>query len=292
MSKGFNKEKARKMLKEEDEFISRILSIMPLSTRELAEKNYLATEDKEPTKKAKTLTILGKKTKRAHTFQELHAKLDELKGVKKLDYKQKLLKKTLKNKIKKKTKKEERFRQKKHVRLENNTTNGSKIKTENEEIPKLPKPKPIFNSEGKMVFSKFDFSEIGVKKKLPKNQNDPKKMLQQLHQKKEKLKQLEDLGNKEEAENIKEKDAWKSVLARASGEKVKDDPELLKRTIKRNDQQKKHSTKKWNSRIENVQKSMQERQEKRRDNIMKKKKEKKQNKLKKAAKKGRVISGI
>lgn len=169
---------------------------------------------------AKTFTIPGKKTKRAHTFKELHAKLEELKGMKKLDYKQRLLKKTLKNRIKKKTKREERLLQKKLARIEQNTTGGSKIKTENEEVPKVPKPKPVFNSEGKMVFSKFDFSEIGIKKKLPKSQNDPKKMLQQLQQKKDKLKQLEDLGDKEKAEDIREKDAWKSALAKASGEKV------------------------------------------------------------------------
>ncbi|KYQ46724.1 Surfeit locus protein 6 like protein [Trachymyrmex zeteki] len=274
MSKGFNKEEVRKMLQKEEQFISHILSIMPVSTHELVEKNDPSMKEEEPTKKVKNFAIPGKKTKRAQSFKELHAKLEELKGVKKLHYKQKLLKKTLKNKLKNKTKKED------------------KIKTENEEIPKVPKPKPVFNSEGKMVFSKFDFSEIGVKKKLPKNQNDSKKMLQQLQQKKEKLKQLEDLGDKEKAEDIKEKDAWKSALAKASGEKVKDDPELLKRTIKRNEQKKKYSANKWNSRIENVQKSMQERQEKRRENIMKKKKEKKQNKFKKAAKKGRIIPGF
>ena len=168
----------------------------------------------------KNFVIPGKKTKRAQSFKELHAKLEELKGVKKLHYKQKLLKKTLKNKLKKKTKKEERLLQRKLARIEQNTVDGSKIKTENEEVPKVPKPKPVFNSEGKMVFSKFDFSEIGVKKKLPKSQNDPKKMLQQLQQKKEKLKQLEDLKDKEEAEDIREKDTWKSALAKASGEKV------------------------------------------------------------------------
>lgn len=292
MSKGFNKEEARKMLLQEEQFISHVLSVMPLSTRELDEKNSTSTKEREPTtKKAKTFTVPGKKTKRAASFKELHAKLEELKGVK-LDYKQKLLKKTLKNRLKKKTKKEERLLQRKLARVEQNKAGGSKIKTEDEEIPKVSKPKPVFNSEGKMVFSKFDFSEIGVKKKLPKSQNDPKKMLQQLQQKKEKLKQLEDLGDKEQAEHIREKDAWKSALAKASGEKIKDDPELLKRTIKRNEQKKKHSSKKWNSRIESVQKSIQERQEKRRENIMKRKKEKKQNKLKKSAKKGRVISGV
>lgn len=169
---------------------------------------------------AKVFTMLGRKTKRAHTFEELHAKLEELKGVKKLDYKQKLLKKNLKNKIKKKTKREERLLQKKLARTEQNAAGGSKIKTDNEEILKVPKPKPVFNSEGKMVFSKFDFSEIGIKKKLPKNENDPRKILQQLQQKKEKLKQLEESGEKEKAEDIKEKDAWKSALAKASGEKV------------------------------------------------------------------------
>jgi len=168
----------------------------------------------------KTFTVSGKKTKRARSFEELHAKLEELKSVKKLCYKQKLLKKTLKNRIKKKTKKEERLLQRKLAGIEENTISGSKIKTENEEVPKVPKPKPVFNSEGKMVFSKFDFSEIGVKKKLPKSQNDPKKVLQQLQQKKEKLKQLENLGEKEKAEDIREKDAWKSALAKASGEKV------------------------------------------------------------------------
>lgn len=168
----------------------------------------------------KTFAVPGKKTKRAYSFKELHAKLEELKGVQKLGYKQKLLKKTLKNKLKKKTKKEERLLQRKLARIEQNTVGGSKAKTENEEVPKVPKPKPVFNSEGKMVFSKFDFSEIGIKKKLPKSQSDPKKMLQQLQQKKEKLKQLEDVGDKEKAEDIREKDAWRSALAKASGEKV------------------------------------------------------------------------
>lgn len=117
-------------------------------------------------------------------------------------------------------KKQGRLLQRRHAKLEKNKACGSKIKTEDEEVPKVPKPKPVFNSEGKMVFSKFDFSEVGVKKKLPKGQNDPKTILEQLEKKKEKLKQLEDLGDKEKAEDIREKDAWKSALAKASGEKV------------------------------------------------------------------------
>lgn len=169
---------------------------------------------------AKIFTVPNGKAKRAQTFQELQERLEELKGTKKLDYKKKLLKKNLKNRIKKKMKKEERIRQKKLAMTEQNAANSNKIKIESEEIPKVPKPKPVFNSQGKMVFSKFDFSEIGVKKKLPKGENDPKKMLQQLQDKKEKLKQLEESGDKEKAEELREKDVWKSALARASGEKV------------------------------------------------------------------------
>lgn len=66
----------------------------------------------------------------------------------------------------------------------------------------------------------------------------------------------------------------------------------MKRTIKRKDQKKNYSAKKWKSRIDGVQKSIQEKQEKRQENIMKKKKERKANKLKKATKKGRVVAGF
>lgn len=140
--------------------------------------------------------------------------------MKRLGYKDKQLKKNLKNKIKKISKREERVMQRKLVKTEQNAIGGSKLKNEDGEVPKMPRPKPIFNSEGKMVFSKFDFSEIGTKKKPPKNVKDPKKILLQLKQKNEKLKELEQSGETEKAQEIKEKHAWNSVLAKASGEKV------------------------------------------------------------------------
>lgn len=167
-----------------------------------------------------TAKISNKDATRAKAIENLHTKLEKLKGVKKLDYKQKLLKKKLKNKIKKKEKKDQRMLQKKLARTEQNAAGSNQTNTDDKEAPKVPKPKPVFNSEGKMVFSKFDFSEIGIKKKLPKSENNPKKILQELKEKKEKLKQLEESGDKEKAEEIKEKDAWKVALAKANGEKV------------------------------------------------------------------------
>lgn len=66
----------------------------------------------------------------------------------------------------------------------------------------------------------------------------------------------------------------------------------MKRTIKREEQQKKRSAKKWESRILSVEKGKQDRQNKRQENIMGRKKDKKNNKLKKAVKKGRIIPGF
>lgn len=160
----------------------------------------------------------GDKTERAQNFEELHAKFNELKG-KKLSYKDKLVKKGLKNRITKKAKREERLMQKKLVRTQRMAAESPKIK-EDPEAPKAPKQKPIFNSQGNMVFSKFDFSEIGTKKKQTKTEKDPKKILQQLEEKKKKIKELEAAGEKEKAQEIKEKEVWKAALAKATGEKV------------------------------------------------------------------------
>ncbi|XP_054007181.1 surfeit locus protein 6 homolog [Hylaeus anthracinus] len=294
MSKPFDKSFVKQLLQKENEFIVQIFSKTPLPVSKLVsdEQDKLATQNVKATSKAEVFTNSSTKAKRANTFEELHAKLEGLKNVKRLGYKGKQLKKNLKNKMKKMSKREERLLRKKLIKIEQNATGLSKIKKEDGEMPKIPRPKPIFNSEGKMVFSKFDFSEIGTKKKPPKSEKDPKKVLLQLKQKKEKLKIMEQSGEKEKVEEIKEKEAWKSVLAKASGNKVKDDPDLLKRTINRNEQKKKHSAKKWESRLENVQKGIRERQEKRQENIMKRKKDKKLNKLKKATKKGRVMPGF
>ncbi|XP_050473539.1 surfeit locus protein 6 homolog isoform X1 [Bombus huntii] len=292
MSEPFNQNAVKQLLLQENEFISNIFSKMPLPMSELVsdDKNKLVTHKKKNMSKDNIVPNLSGKKKRAQTFEELQAKLEGLKNVKRLGYKEKQLKKNLKTRMKKMSKKKERIMQKKLVKIEQNGDTLSNIKEEDSEVPKVPRPKPVFNSEGKMVFSKFDFSEIGTRKKLPKK--DAKKMLLELKQKKEKLKAMEQSGEKERVEEIKEKDAWQTALAKAGGEKVKNDIDLLKRTLKRKENKKRQSAKKWESRLDNVQKGIREKQEKRQDNIMKRKKEKKMHKLKKAAKRGRIIPGF
>lgn len=162
-----------------------------------------------------------KKTKRAQTFEELHSRLNELKGKKKLGYKQKLVKKGLKNRIQKKTKREERLMQKKLAKAERLAGGASKIR-EGADSAHVYQQKPIFNEQGNMVFSKFDFSDDVSSKKRGRNDKDPKKILQRIEQKQKKIKDLEEQGDTEKAEEIKDKEVWKSALAKASGEKVRD----------------------------------------------------------------------
>ena len=49
----------------------------------------------------------------------------------------------------------------------------------------------------------------------------------------------------EKAKQIVEKQTWNSLLAKAEGVKLQDDEKLLKKTIKRKEQQKLKSTKEW-----------------------------------------------
>lgn len=295
-NKTNSKKLVKQILLEEEKFLSDVFSKMPFQKtgqREEEDDEAEESEMQQP-KEENAFPPADKKAKRAQSFKELEARLEELKSKDRLDHRQRNLKKGLKNRIKKKSKKEERLMQKKLVRTGQIAAGTSKVKEENGEAPKVvkvPKPKPVFNSQGHMVFSKFDFSQVGTKRKS-KTEKDPKKILKQMEHKKQKVQELVESGDKEKAEEIKQKEAWKSVLAKASGEKVRDDPELLKKSIKRVEQQKKQGSKKWESRIEGVQKTIQEKQQKRQENIMKRKKEKKTNKLKKAAKKGRIIPGF
>jgi hypothetical protein len=47
------------------------------------------------------------------------------------------------------------------------------------------------------------------------------------------------------AVELHEKESWSKAIKRAEGEKVKDDPKLLKKTIKKKNMKKKKSEKVW-----------------------------------------------
>jgi hypothetical protein len=206
---------------------------------------------------------------------------------KKLGYKDKLLKKSLKNRVLKRQKRDEQKGRKNSVKTE--TDCGTQFENK-------PKPlKPIYNSEGKMVFSKFDFSESGFKSEVVekgKEERDPHKILKKIEKQNEKLKELELKGEMEKLTEIREKMAWNKALNKSEGMKVKDNPELLKKTIKKEIKRKQKSKKQWDARIEGMKNRQEEKQKKRLDNIEARKKQVKVNKLRKAAKKGRIIPGF
>lgn len=65
-----------------------------------------------------------------------------------------------------------------------------------------------------------------------KSKKDPKKILNELQQQEEKLQKIAEIDSSK-AKELKEKVAWKNILQKAEGEKVKDDPTLLKKSIKK-----------------------------------------------------------
>ncbi|CAB0010250.1 unnamed protein product [Nesidiocoris tenuis] len=206
---------------------------------------------------------------------------------KKLDYQERLKKKGLKSRLTKKQRLEERAKLKKEKQ---------KLKKKSSKSGNLNKPKPVeddVKTQPKaaepptMIFSKLEVpQEEGFKKKVNK---DPKRMLQKIEKSQKKLKELEAKGKTDTVMRIKEKMAWDSAIKKAEGVKVKDDVELLKKTIRKKTELKKHSKKKWDKRLEATEHRKKDSQAKRNENISKKLKEKKQKKIKKSIKKGRVV---
>lgn len=145
----------------------------------------------------------------------------------------------------------------------------------------------LFNKDNKMVFSKVFIPETNKKHKK-KTEKDPKKILHKLKENKKKMFELEK-EDKEKAVYLKEKEKWSTALKRASGEKVRDDPELLRKSISKEKNMKVRSQKKWQARIEKVQKDKDDRQKKRTDNIQARKNDKKKRKMKRAIKKGSYV---
>lgn len=278
----------KKILLAENEFIIDLWKKLPIPA---SAQQYISDvgddETNDNKEKVKLSTKLSKKTSRARSLEELHEKLEKLKG-KRLVYKDRLLKKGLKNRLTKKRKKEANNLRKKLSKQ----TNLNQIQSD-----KSVKPvKQIFNGEGKMVFNKFDFSESGHQSepnfKKNKDEKDPKKILQKLGKQNERIKKLELEGQKEKASAIKETTAWKSAILKAEGVKVKDDPELLKKSVRKNVERKRRSKKLWQAREEKVKQQQQDKQTKRTENIQARKKQVKLKKMKKAAKKGRIIPGF
>jgi hypothetical protein len=96
---------------------------------------------------------------------------------------------------------------------------------------------------------------------------DPATALQAAERKRLRLAGLDD----EKRADIEEKDLWLAAKKRAHGEKVRDDGNLLKKTLKRKEKAKKKSEKEWGDRKEGVARGMAMKQKKREENLQKRK---------------------
>lgn len=167
-----------------------------------------------------------------------------------------------------------------------------------EKAPKNPELKSKKNSEKRptMLSDQLLFGDITTESHAKKKRKtitglhgkNYKQLLTKLEKKDEEIKKLEAVDEEAAKEAVKEK-KWKAALDRASGQKVKDNPELLKKALKRKEKMKEKRKKVWEERKENVEEKLKRKQAKRERNLQKRKDSKKDTKLKKALKKGRII---
>ncbi|KAL1639052.1 hypothetical protein SLS58_008381 [Diplodia intermedia] len=128
---------------------------------------------------------------------------------------------------------------------------------------------------------------VDAKKK--KGRSDAKTALEAVERKKQRLAGLDE----DKRKDIESKDSWLNAKKKTHGEKIRDDPNLLKKTLKRSEKQKKKSEQEWTERRENVEKGKEMRQRKREENLRKRREQKgtkpgkKANKLKAGKKKAR-----
>jgi len=83
------------------------------------------------------------------------------------------------------------------------------------------------------------------------------------------IQEVEAAGGKEteEGQTLEREYAWQTALRRAEGEKVLDDPRLLKKSIKRAEAKKRRSREKWADRLEKQSQQQKTKQDKRKSNL-------------------------
>jgi hypothetical protein len=117
-------------------------------------------------------------------------------------------------------------------------------------------------------FGNVAVNGVGLSDSVHKNKKvkADKRLLDKLTAKEEKLKEFE---GTEEGERLRGKDKWRDAFAVVEGIKVKNDPKLVAKTIKRKEKAKESSRKKWDKRIKEQTKQLQDRESKKAANISK-----------------------
>ncbi|XP_033732480.1 surfeit locus protein 6 homolog [Pecten maximus] len=225
--------------------------------------------------------------------QKLRARIEELQGKRGLSVDEQKEKKKLKRK-------ESLLKTKLRKKFEKQNKNKGNLAVKKEEVvngvvgsPNSKPVKPVYNKEGKLVFSKFDFTEAGGKDRGKSDLigKDYKRLLEKIEKRQERVEKVKE-NDAEKGKEMETKMAWEAALHRAQGQKVKDDPVLVRKAMKMKEKMKKSKQTKWSQREEQVKKRMDAKNDKRTQNIQERKQQKKDKKLKRAKKKGRVVAGF
>ena len=191
--------------------------------------------------------------------KKLEDKIQELRGKRKI--------KESGNADKVKKRKVEKLARKEKLKQEATSSNVLKSNVESER-----KVTQILNDKKEVVFSKFDFAETSAKKKNSKNK-DIKTLLKKAEKRKANLESIE-TEDKEKASELKSKIKWDKALKQAEGIKVKDDPKLLSKTLKKKQKSKEASKRKWDERIKTQKKVKEDKQKLRKQHLVERKESK------------------
>lgn len=158
--------------------------------------------------------------------------------------------------------------------------------------PKTPAV-PTQITFGRFEFNSGDSIDTDSKKKRTKKfQTKEKQLISTLKKVENEQNEINRLReeNPEEGKEILRSKHWKTALAKAKGEKVRDNVQLLRKSIKKQHQIRTQSAKKWQKNKSETDKRMKEKQDKRTANLQKRKDEKKAKIKKRLVKKGRLVS--
>lgn len=120
--------------------------------------------------------------------------------------------------------------------------------------------------EGNFVFNRLADSEEQAAVPVKKTLSDPKQALQKLQAQKDKLEKLR-ATDSVKAAALEEKLQLKKALQKAEGISIKDDVNLLKKSIQRRDKEKAKSRETWNKNKTEQKEAEEKRQSKRNENI-------------------------
>ena len=161
-----------------------------------------------------------------------------------------------------------------------------------EKLGEVPQRPSFVDDSGLVIFSKFDFTssahkevQLAERKSMSKKKGY-KKLLAKAEAAQRKLEELKKTDEKR-GEELAKKLMWQKAMDMARGTKIKDNPKLLKKTVKKIEKRKKKTSKEWEERKNMEREAMEKRQAKRKANIEERKEQIRSKKIKRRMKKGK-----